>query len=121
MNTRIGCLLLASALFAGSASATLIASESFATWDGDEGYQHQVNFDNAAHRANLLGTTGFSAANQWQSGTALVQPRNPSLTHDLVVGGTSDGRAHVRTVEPQFVSRHSRRALAEEPSGSTFL
>lgn len=120
MNTRISCLLLAVSLVAGTASATLVASESFATRVGNEGYLHNENFNHPDHESNLLGTTGFSADDNWLSGTALVRPVNTSLTHDLLVGGASDGSARLRSPLGSDFQRHSRRSLAEEPSGSTF-
>ncbi len=112
---------LAAIMMGASASAALIASESFSTGNGSD-YVNAQNFNSASNSNVLTGTTGFAdtAGKAWVNGTSLVVPRNfTSLTHTLVQGTPVTGLA---TVIPggNGVARNSNRELASAPSGSSF-
>jgi len=107
--------------------AASIASESFSS----SGYHDGVNFGSTnmpspttLHRTNIVGTTGFSAADnndaRWLGSTAYVTPSHAiNLTHALTTGSTSAGGALLLT--GGGLVRTSYRKLQQEPSGSTFF
>jgi len=125
MKKEIGIVTLAAMMTGASASAALIGSESFSS----SGYYDGVNFGSTnmpspttLHRTNIVGTTGFSAADnndaRWLGSTAYVTPSHAiNLTHALTTGSTSAGGALLLT----GLVRQSNRKLMLEPSGSTFF
>ena len=103
-----------------TASAALIASESFhrSTAGGD--YLDGTAFGNAAHSSTLVGNTGFSAAKAWHSegGTTLVTPRgsilngNPGITNPILGAAKAIAGSGFRT---------AFRELDSTPSGTSFF
>jgi hypothetical protein len=112
---------LAAMLMGASASAALIASESFSTGNGSD-YVTMTVFNTVANSNVLIGTTGFTnvAGKAWYPGTSIVQPSaTNSLTHVLVKGSTANGSLYIRTPNTA-IGRNSARSLADTPSGSSF-
>ncbi len=118
------CTYIVAILFFGSvmtASANLIASESFSVDDITDDYADNQNFDASANEAVVVGTTGFSTENTWQHGTANVRPRGfAALDHGLIVGDTYEGGAVIRGTAGGL-GRNSVRQLAETPTGTSFF
>ena len=118
---------LAAIMLAASASAELIASESFSTGNGND-YTNSVGFGVTTNRAKVIGTTGFTTNNLWVGATTALLPRNfPGLTHALMQGTAANGLLSVRPLGATVVSgvtnintRNNTRELASTPYGSSF-
>ncbi len=102
-----------------SASAELIASESFSTGNGGD-YTDGKTFGDAVNKSNRTGTAGFGIEKGWDPTTTAVLPRGSTgLTHGLLQGTATTGLVQIRPVPDS--GRSVRRPLAAIPSGATFF
>jgi len=110
---------LAAMMMGASASAELIASDSFSTGNGGD-YTDGKPFGDAVNKGNLTGTAGFNTEKVWDPTTTAVLPRGSTgLTHGLLQGTATTGLVQIRPVPDS--GRNVRRPLAALPSGSTFF
>jgi hypothetical protein len=98
-----------------TASADLIASDSFSTSDG--AYVSSVPVGDSENHANTIGTTGFTGMT-WQYRTALVRPTSAvSLNHSLITGTALAGAVESRVDNGTW---NSRRAFENRTTGSNY-
>jgi len=114
---------LIAVVMGSSASAALIASESFSTRNGTKDYTDKDNLGGTLNANVLIGTTGFSSGKPWKASTGTLMPSISSLTHVSVQGSAASGLLHVvppKMADGVAISRKSFRELASAPSGSVF-
>lgn len=115
-------LVITTCLVAATASATLIASESFSTGQTSGDYVNSTSFNDAANEGVTVGNSGFGT-HDWHYGTSFHTPRNnlsaqSKMTNAGVSATSPYGAAYVR-VGDTSLQRKSNRQLNAAPTGSS--
>jgi len=120
MKKALYIALTTGSLTAVTASAALIASESFDTTTSATDYTPGKTFTEEGNQSKFGGTFGFTPK-EWFNGTGAIKARGMfSLTHNGLVGSSAE--RGVVEIDAGNSNRNSQRELASPPaSGSVFF